>query len=107
MTDPFAKAMQDLFNTALGADALYTPVTDAAIPCRVILERDVEMQPSSSITAPVTERGTTIEAQLVEILTEPAQGSTFIVNPNTAKAETFTVQSIAENDGLTVKMIVT
>jgi hypothetical protein len=107
MTDPFAKAMKDLFNTSVGADALYTPVTGAAIPCRVILERNVEIQPSSSITAPVLERGTTIETLLADVVTEPGQGSTFIVNPETADEETFTVQSITENDGLSVKMIVT
>lgn len=106
MTDPFANAVTDIFNSAVGADAVYTPVSGAAMPCRVLLERNVLMQPSSA-EAQVYEHGTTIEAQLAEILAEPNRGATFLVNPDTDDAETFTVQTIDQNDGLTVKAIVT
>lgn len=106
MTDPFVEAMTDLFNSDQGKDALYAPSGGTPLPCRVLLERDVLMQPAS-LTAQVYDRGTTIEAQLVEILTEPKRGDTFIVNPGTAGEETFTVQSIDQNDGITVKAIVT
>jgi hypothetical protein len=101
MTDPFAQAVADIFNSAVGEDATFTPAGGAAIPCRVILERNVLMQPTS-LQAQVWERGTTIEAQLAEIINEPDRGDTFTVG-----TETFTVQSIEENDGLTVKVIVT
>jgi hypothetical protein len=106
MTDPFVEAMTDLFNTDQGADALYTPVSGAPIPCRVLLDKNVLMQPAS-LTAQVCDRGTTIEAQLVEILTEPGRGAIFVVNPGTDNEETFTVQSIDQNDGITMKAIVT
>lgn len=101
MTDPFAQAVADIFNTAVGVDATFTPAGGVVIPCRVILERSVLMQPTS-MDAQVYERGTTIEAQLVEITNEPNRGDTFTIG-----SETFTVQSIEENDGITVKAIVT
>lgn len=101
MTDPFAKAVADIFNSVIGVDATFTLAGSTAIPCRVILERSVLMQPTS-MDAQVYERGTTIEAQLAEITNEPNRGDTFTVG-----TETFTVQSIEENDGITVKVIVT
>ncbi|MEN6375585.1 MAG: hypothetical protein ABFD75_12525 [Smithella sp.] len=101
MTDPFAQAVADIFNSAVGADATFTPAGGVAIPCRVLLDRSVLMQPTS-MQAQVWERGTTIEAQLAEIINEPDRGDTFAIG-----AEIFTVQSIEENDGITVKMIVT
>lgn len=101
MTDPFAKAVADIFNSAVGADATFTLAGGTAVSCRVILERNVLMQPSS-MDVQVWERGTTIEAQLAEIINEPDRGDTFAVG-----SETFTVQSIEENDGITVKAIVT
>ena len=107
MTDPFTKAMADIFNTPyIGDDALYIPASGAAIPCRVLVERNVLLQPNS-MNAQVTERGITIEAQLSEILTEPKSGDMFIINPDDDRAESFTVESIDENDGITVKAIVT
>lgn len=106
MTDPFVQAVADIFNSAVGVDATFTPAGGAAISCRVILERSVLMQPTS-MDAQVYERGTTIEAQLAEIINEPDRGDTFTVNPGTADEETFTVQSIEENDGITVKAMVT
>lgn len=101
MTDPFVQAVADIFNSAVGVDATFTPSGGAAIPCRVILERNVLMQPSS-MDVQVWERGTTIEAQLAEIINEPNRGDAFTIG-----TETFTVQSIEENDGITVKAIVT
>ena len=106
MTEPFAQAVADIFNSVVGVDATFTPSGSAIIPCRVLLERNVLMQPTS-MQAQVWERGTTIEAQLAEILNEPDRGNTFTINPGTADEETFTVQSIEENDGITVKAIVT
>lgn len=100
MTDPFAIAISDIFNSAVGDDATFTPAGGAAISCRVILERGVMMQPAS-LVAQVYERGTTIEAQLAEILAEPKRGDTFTVG-----SDTFIVQSIDRNDGLTVRAIV-
>lgn len=104
--DPFAKAMQDIFNTVVGTDALYITAGGAAIPCRVIVERNVLLQPNS-LNAQVYERGITIEAQLLEILAEPKNGDTFLINPDDDTAESFTVESIDENDGITIKAIVT
>lgn len=101
MTDPFAQAVADMFNSVIGENATFTPSGGAAISCRVILERSVLMQPSS-MEAQVWERGTTIEAQLAEIIDEPNRGDTFAIG-----SETFTVQSIEENDGITIKVIVT
>lgn len=101
MTDPFVQAVADIFNSAIGEDATFTSAGGTAIDCRVIVERNVLMQPSS-MDAQVYDRGTTIEAQLAEIINEPDRGDTFAVG-----TETFTVQSIEENDGITVKAIVT
>ena len=101
MTDPFVQAVADIFNSVIGDDATFTPAGGTAIDCRVIVERSVLMQPSS-MDAQVYERGTTIEAQLAEIINEPNRGDIFTVG-----TKTFTVQSIEENDGITVKAIVT
>jgi len=102
-----ANAMTDIFASAVGVDALYTPAAGAVIPSlRVIMNKNVLLQPDS-MTAQVFERGTTIEAMLADFMAEPNRGDTFVVDPDTDDAETFTVQSIAENDGIIVKMLVT
>lgn len=97
-------ALRDIFNSVLGADAVYTPVglsPAVSIACRVILEKNVLLQPDS-MTAQVFERGTTIEVLLGDVGAEPNRGDTFVI-----ETETFTVQSVDENDSDTVKMIVT
>ena len=54
------------------------------------------------MTAQVFEHGTTIEVILADIGREPNRGDIFVVG-----TETFTVQSIEQNDGHTVKAVVT
>ncbi len=100
--DIFTQAMSDIFATPAGCDASYHPADgSAAIPCRVILNRSVLMQPSG-LDAQAWERGNTIEAILSDIGGEPARGATFTIG-----TETFTVKTIDQNDGITVTMIVT
>jgi len=94
--------MTDIFASILGENAAYEPVDGAIIPSvRVILTKNVLLQPDS-MTAQVFERGTIIEAILADFAEEPNRGDIFTVG-----AESFTVQSIAANDGVVVKMIVT
>jgi hypothetical protein len=95
----FAEALPGIF-TAAGEAAVFTPSTGAPIPCFVFIDFDVELQPSG-MEAQVWERGTTIEALLSVILKEPDRAETFTVD-----GVVYTVKSIAENDGLTVKCVV-
>jgi hypothetical protein len=96
-----AAALQDIFNSLVGDDATFTPAGGVAIPCRVIVNRSVLLQPAG-MDAQVYERGTTIEVVLADIGAEPIRGDVFIVG-----TETFTVQAIESNDGDTVVVVVT
>lgn len=97
----FAASIQDIFNSPLGDDAVFTPAGGVAISCRVIVNRSVLLQPAG-MDAQVYERGTTIEAILADLVNEPNRGDVFVIG-----AETFTVQSIDSNDGDTVVAVVT
>ena len=94
-------ALRDIFDSVLGADAIYTPAGGGtAVACRVMLERDILLQPGD-MSAQVYQRGNTIEALLDDLGAEPARGATFVIND-----ETFTVQAPEKNDGDTVLLIV-
>lgn len=102
MTDVFAAALADIFDSEIGSDAVFKPASGPDVPdCRIIINRDILMQPES-MTAQVYERGTSIEAQISQIGRAPVRGEQFAVG-----AETFTVQSLVRNDGMTVEAIVT
>ncbi len=95
----FAAALPGIFQAA-GEEASFAPATGAAIPCMVFIDFNVQLQPAGLETQ-IWQRGTTIEALLTEILREPDRGETFTVD-----GTTYTVQAILENDGLTVKAVV-
>ena len=97
----FGAALTDIFDSPIGDDAVYTPYGGAALPpLRVIIDRSFSLHPAGD--AQVYERGVTIEVILDDISNvEPNRGSTFVVG-----SETFTVQSILENDGLTAVCVV-
>jgi len=97
MIDSVAPAILD----ALGESAVYTPSGGAAVACTVDIVHNVMLQPSG-IETQVWQRGTTIEALLDEIGVEPGRGDTFVV-----REQTYTVQAVMENDGVTVKVVVT
>jgi hypothetical protein len=101
MTTIFDTALRDMFNDVnMAVDALFSRDGGAGINCRVILERDILLQPNA-MNSQVYERGTTIEAILSDVGNVPERGDTFTIG-----AETFTVQAIDRNDGYTVRMIV-
>lgn len=102
MTDVFAAALADIFDSEIGSDAVFKPASGPDVPdCRIIINRDILMQPES-MTAQVYERGISIEALISEIGRAPVRGEQFAVG-----VETFTVQSLVRNDGLTVEVTVT
>jgi len=92
-------AMADLFNT-VGQDATYTPVSGAALPCKVWVQKDVELQPID-FTGQAVETSTLIECLLSEVLTVPQRGSTFLVG-----STTYTVQTVQKNDGRILTLVV-
>jgi hypothetical protein len=94
-------ALIDIFGSALGEDGTYNPAGGTPVSCRLIVNRNVLMQPDG-MTAMIYEKGTTIEAMLSVIGQEPNRGDTFTVG-----ATTYTVQSIEQNDGYTVTAVVT
>lgn len=96
----FADALPGIFDAA-GEDAVFTPTTGAPIPCKVFIDFSVMLQPSG-VEAQAWERGTTIEALLSVIGREPNRGETFTVD-----SIVYTVKAILEDDGLTVKAVVT
>lgn len=106
MTDVFAAALADIFASEIGSDAVFSPASGSDVPCRVIVNRDILMQPES-MTAQVYERGISIESLLSEIGRAPVRGERFTVTTETFGVETFTVQSLVRNDGLTAEAIVT
>lgn len=97
----FIDALRDIYNSSIGADAVYTPLAGAAVSCRVVLNRNVVLQPVSMETQ-VVEVGTTIEAIIIDLGKLPERGETFTIG-----AEIFTVQAISRNDGDEVELIVT
>ena len=88
----------DMFAT-MGEAATFTPATGAAVTCYVLLSIAVDMQPDLDTQSWMT--GKTIECLFADIGRTPERGETFVVD-----SVTYTVASIIENDGLTVKMAV-
>lgn len=89
-----------IFN-ALGDAATYTPSGGAAVSCTVIITFNVMLQPTG-VEAQVWQGGTTIEALLSEITSEPNRGDVFVV-----RGVSYTVQAVLENDGVSVRVVVT
>jgi hypothetical protein len=100
----FAAALPGIFDAA-GEDAVFTPATGDPIPCKVFIDFNVMLQPGG-VEAQVWEQGTTIEALLSVLGREPNRGETFTLDIPTDDT-TYTVQAIIEDDGLTVKAVVT
>jgi hypothetical protein len=96
----FAAALPGIFDAA-GEDAVFTPATGDPIPCKIFIDFSVLLQPAG-VEVQAWERGTTIEALLSVLGREPDRGETF-----THESVVYTVRTILENDGLTVKMVVT
>jgi hypothetical protein len=92
-------AMTDLFNH-VGDDATYTPVSGSALPCKVWVQKDVQLQPID-FTGQAVESSTLIECLLSEVLTVPKRGSMFLVGTTT-----YTVQTLQANDGRILKLVV-
>jgi len=91
----------DEFGTAVAyAPVLDDPVIEDSVSCKVLIDRDVVIQPSD-YDAQVVEVGTTIEALYSDVGT-PQKGSTF-----TSADTVFTVQRVQDNDKVFVKMVVT
>lgn len=93
-------ALRDIYNSQLGVDAIYTPLTGTPIPLRIMLNKDIVLQPAS-MESQVVETGTTIEAIIADLGKLPARGETF-----TADGTNYTVQSISRNDGIEVEVVV-
>lgn len=85
----------------MGEDATFIPATGSVVVCKVLIDFNVLLQPSG-MDAQVWERGTKIEALLADLGREPNRGEIFTVD-----GIAYTVQGIIENDGITVKMVVT
>lgn len=101
----FAEAIPGIFEAA-AEGAVFIPAVGDPVVCKIFIDFDVNLQPSG-LESQVWQRGTTIEASLssgddIGIGREPDRGETF-----TYDGDTYTVQAILENDGLTVKMVVT
>ncbi len=97
----FKAALPGIF-AAAGEEATFTKSGGVPVDCNVFIDFNVQLQPSGMDTQ-VWQQGTVIEVCLSEIGDiEPDRGDVFVVD-----AVTYTVQAISENDGITVKVIVT
>lgn len=92
-------AMTTLFSV-MGADATYTPVSGAPLPCKVWVQNDVELQPFD-FQGMAVEMTILIECLLSEVMTVPLRGSTFLVG-----TRTYTVQTVQKNDGRILTLVV-
>ena len=99
--DVFAAA-DAVFMPLMGEAAVFTPAAGAPVDCHVFIDFNVLLQPEGA-EAQVWEQGTTIKARLTEIGGEPSRGETFTL----AGGIVYTVKDVLENDGLTVKVVVT
>jgi hypothetical protein len=93
----------DLKNVFFNADefadlATFTPTTGAAKVVSVIIDKSVDLQPAGFSSA-VVAQSITIEAILAELGKEPDRDETFTVS-----GTVYTVLSVVENDGYTVKV---
>lgn len=86
---------------ALGDSSTFTPSGGAAKTCKVVITFNVMLQPTG-VESQVWQGGTTIEALLSEIVNEPNRGDVFVVD-----GVSYTVQAVLENDGVSVKVVVT
>ncbi len=96
--DDLASSLADLFEFAGQGATLTRDMIDT--PCHVDIVRGVDLQPGGFI-AQVSGDSTVIELLLSEILTEPERGDTITVG-----SVVYTVESIAENDGYCVRVVV-
>jgi len=95
----FDHVAEDLAET-MGVSATYTPAVGDAVTLDVLLNQGVQMQPGP-LEAQVWQQGTTIDALLDDLGKEPDRDETITIG-----STTYTVLSIAENDGTWVKIIV-
>lgn len=97
----FAAVLPEIF-TSEGEEAVFTPAAGDPVDCHVFIDFNVMLQPAG-VEVQVWQQGTTIETVFSEIGREPNRGETFTL----AGGIVYTVQAILENDGLTVKAVVT
>ena len=99
--DIFKQAVADILSadTGLGISATFTPLTGAAIPMDVSLNKQTEIQPSGN--AQTWEIGNTIEYSLEDLDREAVVGETFTIGETI-----YTVKKVESNNGYTVKVVV-
>jgi len=99
--DNMNSAVAPAIISALGDASTFTPAGGSAVSCKAIITFDVMLQPTG-VEAQVWQRGTTIDALLSEITNEPNRGDVFVV-----RGVSYTVQAVLENDGVSVRVVVT
>jgi hypothetical protein len=105
MTDIWAdtfRSIQTGFAAAGDPDAVTATYTPSSGPAktgvRIMLDKDLLLQPGGFVSA-VSAQGITIEAALDDLGKEPDRDETFTVG-----SIVYTVLSVQENDGHTVKV---
>jgi len=106
MTDIFAKAFKDICSSLESAGdpdvvrATYRPVSGASVDNVLIhVEKGIDLQPPGFATR-VVSQSKTVEAALSDLGKEPSEDETFTTTAGTV----YTVLSVIENDGHTVKV---
>lgn len=105
-TDIWANMFREIqtgFAAAGDPDAVtsvFLPSGGPSCSCQIMISRGVSLQPGGFESA-VSAQGITIEAALDDLGKEPDRGETFTV---LSPATVYTVLSVIENDGHTVKV---
>lgn len=95
-SDVISQAAQDIAQQY--DDATYTPNGGDAVSCKAWVIKGVQPQPGA-FDAQVWKQGITIFALLSELGQEPNENDTFLVD-----GTTYTVLSVEENNGTTVRV---
>jgi hypothetical protein len=88
------------FNTDDFAEsAIYTPVSGAAVACSVLIDHNIELQPSG-LDSQVSVTATVIESMVSEVGI-PVVGATFTIG-----STEYEIRELLENDGLITRVAV-
>lgn len=106
MTDIFKTAIRNIFEIMNGLDddfktAIYQPNGGNPVTLTIHVRQETKIEPAGQ-EGQVFSLGTTVEALLEDLGKEPDRGETF-----TTGDAVYTVRNVFENNGRTIKAIVT
>lgn len=102
--DIFEQAAEDIFDKE-GIAATYTPSVGDPVPCQIDYMQNVNLEPEG-YDSQIWGTGKTVEAILSILGKEPDTDETFTITEGKYIDTVLTVQTVLENDGLFVTVVV-